>query len=81
MIKRASVVIVTLIIAFSVLFVSVLRTASVKYSFYGESASLEDEYLNQENTRLLKENKLLQKRSEELEAQLTEITKRTEPSH
>lgn len=46
MIKKIVVVTFTLLIAFSILFVSILRTASVKYSFYGKSPSYQDEQIS-----------------------------------
>ena len=46
MIKKIIVVTFTLLFAFSILFVSVLRTASVKYSFYGESPNYQDEQIS-----------------------------------
>lgn len=46
MIKNIIVVTITLLFAFSILFVSVLRTASVKYSFYGESPNYQDEQIS-----------------------------------
>ena len=52
MIKNIIVVTIILLFAFSILFVSVLRTASVKYSFYGESPNYQDEQISGRSDQL-----------------------------
>jgi len=53
MIKRILIVAVTLTFAFSILFISVFRSASVKYSFSGKSTNNGDIYVAEKSEDLV----------------------------